>query len=110
MRRIAASYLNESEAKRLRGALRGVVNAVETWRQIGDLRPHVQPFRDFGAAVLPELIEQFPQLPQLHRFRDWLPANWRDKPELSLDAALQVINEGIPLIWVPRAFKDRGRT
>src|SRR5579859_1556939 len=98
--RIVASYFREPEAERLHAALRGVVNTAETWRQIGDLRPHVQPFRDFGIAVLPELIDR---LPQLHRFRDWLPTNWRDKPSLSLDAALQVINEGIPLIWVPRA-------
>ncbi len=100
MRRIAASGLSESEAERLNAALRGVVNTIETWRQIGDLRPHEQPFRDFGTAVLPQLIEE---LPQLHRFRDWLPTNWRDKPSLSLDSALQVIREGIPLIWVPRA-------
>jgi|HubBroStandDraft_6_1064221.scaffolds.fasta_scaffold460506_1 hypothetical protein len=100
MQRIAASYLSEPEAALLRAALRGVVDTAETWGQIGDLRPHLQPFRDFGTTVLPELVEL---LPQLHRFRDWLPTNWRDKPSLSLDLALQVINGGIPLIWVPRA-------
>jgi len=100
MGRLTASHLSKSEAERLHAALRGVMNTAETWRRIGDLRPHVQPFRDFGTAVLPQLIDE---LPQLRRFRDWLPANWRDKPSLSLDTALQVINEGVPLIWVPRA-------
>jgi hypothetical protein len=34
---------------------------------------------------------------------EWLPANWRDTPGILLTEAVTVINDGIPLIWVPRA-------
>lgn len=34
---------------------------------------------------------------------EWLPANWQDTPGIRLTEAVSVINDGIPLIWVPRA-------
>ena len=85
---------------RLQAALRGLVSSAEHWQRVGDLLPYAGVFRDFGMSVLLQVIEN---LPQYQRFHEWLPLNWRDKPELDLDMALQVINEGVPLIWVPRA-------
>jgi hypothetical protein len=46
-------------------------------------------------------------IPALERIRPailgWLPANWQDTPGIRLTEAVTVINDGIPLIWVPRA-------
>ncbi len=98
--RIESASDGNGDITRLQAALRGLVSSAERWRRIGDLHPYVGVFRDFGMSVLSQLIEN---LPQYQRFREWLPQNWHDKPELDLDMALRVINEGIPLVWVPRA-------
>lgn len=88
------------QAMNLQSALRGLNNSAEHWRSIGDLEPYSEAFRNFGMSALLELADA---LPEYRRFGEWLPRNWRDKPHLDLGAALEVINEGIPLIWVPNA-------
>jgi hypothetical protein len=90
----------ERDNAQLQAALRGLISSAEHWERVGDLHPYIGVFRDFGLSVLSQLIDN---LPQHQHFREWLPQNWIDKPELNLGMALQVINEGVPLIWVPRA-------
>jgi len=91
---------SNQEIARLQVALRGLVSSAEHWQCVGDAFPDIRQLRDFGMSVLLQVVED---LPQYRRFQEWVPPNWRDKPELDLDMALKVINEGIPLIWVPAA-------
>jgi hypothetical protein len=35
-------------------------------------------------------------------FTSTLPVNWRDRADISLTAAMAALEEGVPLIWVPR--------
>ncbi len=41
--------------------------------------------------------------PVFSRLAEAVPENWRDIPYPCLDAALHLMNDGIPLIWVPRS-------
>jgi hypothetical protein len=92
---------SQRDAEGLRATLNGLVDSATHWQRVGDLHPYAGVFRDLGISVLSQLIND---LPQHQRFRGWLPENWHGKRDLDLNMALNVMNEGIPLIWVPQSW------
>lgn len=53
--------------------------------------------RRIEAAILPLI-----KLPPLDLPEGWDPPNWRSVPDIDFEAAIALVNEGVPLVWVPR--------
>ncbi len=76
------------------------INAVSSLqRQVLGNLSQLEAFREFSRSVVPELAKLASLIPA-----DWFPRNWEQEPDLDIDAAISIIvDEGIPLVWVPRA-------
>jgi hypothetical protein len=76
------------------------INAVSgLQRQVLGNLSQIEAFRSFARSVVPELAKLASLIPE-----DWFPRNWEQAPDLDIDAAIGIIvDEGIPLVWVPRA-------
>ena len=65
------------------------------------LLPELEVFRGLAGSVIPQLIK-LPPL-DLGLPADWFPRNWEDVPDLDVGKAMGIVlEEGVPLIWVPR--------
>jgi len=60
----------------------------------------LEVFRDRVRWLAPQLTG----LPPLKVLTDLLPPNWKEVPDLDIETIVAIVlNEGIPLVWVPRA-------
>jgi hypothetical protein len=73
--------------------------------RISDMFPRADLSKIAGMLPPPELWQNITAkfAPVIERVTRWLPANWQGLPDLDFDATVNLINGGIPLIWVPRA-------
>jgi hypothetical protein len=65
------------------------------------LQPVLGGLSGLAAKSLARLVE--PLHGVFSRLAEAVPENWRDIPDPDYDAALDMMNDGIPLIWVPRS-------
>jgi hypothetical protein len=63
-------------------------------QMLAGLKPVLSGLSDLAAKSL---------APVVSRLAEAVPENWRDIPYPCLDATLHLMNDGIPLIWVPRS-------
>ena len=80
------------------------------------MRELPRPFAQFGSLISSQVLAGLKPVlgglsdlaarslaPVFSRLAEALPENWRDIRYPCLEAALELMNDGIPLIWVPRS-------
>lgn len=70
-------------------------------QMLAGLKPVLGGLSDLAAKSLVRLVE--PLHGVFSRLAEAVPENWREIPDLDYDAALDMMNDRIPLIWVPRS-------
>lgn len=100
MRRlIALAEPFQVQARQLESAL-AQITAVQVGGNLAGLMPQAEVWQAMAARLLPAFQNLSSTVDLIPK---WLPANWEGEPDLDLDAAMILINAGLPLIWVPRA-------
>jgi hypothetical protein len=89
----------------MNGLAMPLADLTSSWARISKglelgIRPLLQSVSGSGAGLLLALQSAVDWSEVFRPLREALPANWPDDPDWG--AALEIMNEGIPLMWVPR--------